>query len=70
MAITIIKEGRVPEKKFRVTCKRCGTIYEFLDTDAHEGYDERELKPIWSINCPLCGDIAYVTNDSILKQRV
>ena len=70
MAITIIKEGRVPEKKFRVTCKRCGTIYEFLDTDARKGCDEKELKLMWSINCPLCGEIAYVSEKDVLKQRI
>ena len=70
MAITIIKKGKIPEKRFRVTCKRCGTIYEFLDTDAHQEFAENEFKPKWGINCPLCNEFTYVTEESILKQRV
>ena len=70
MAIKIIKEGKVPEKKFRVICKRCGTVYEFLDTDAHREYDDKEHKFIYGINCPLCNEFTYVTEESILKRRV
>ena len=70
MAITIIKEGRVPEKKFRVTCKRCGTIYEFLDTDAKGEYDNKEHEFIYGINCPLCNEFTYVSEKVVLKQRI
>lgn len=70
MAITIIKEGRVPEKKFSVTCKRCGTIYEFLDTDAKREYDDKENEFIYGINCPLCNEFTYVSEGSVLKQKI
>jgi phage terminase large subunit GpA-like protein len=70
MAIRIIKKGKVPEKKFQVTCRRCGTEYEFLDTDAHREYDNKEHEFIYGINCPLCNEFTYVSEKNILKQRV
>lgn len=71
MAVTIIKEGKIPERRFRVTCKKCGTVFEFLDTDALQGFDdEKETKPMWGINCPLCNEFKYFYESDIVKQRI
>lgn len=70
MAIKIIKEGKIPERKFRVTCKRCGTVFEFLNTDAMPEYkDLNKLR--FSINCPICGEIIKVDDDGdLLKEKI
>jgi len=70
MAIKIIKEGKIPERKFRATCKRCGTVFEFLDTDAMPDYKELD-RLIFTINCPVCGEIIKVDGvNDMLKEKI
>ncbi len=49
----IIKRGRVPSKKVRITCTTCASVVEYTDADIHttgrpmdqdEGY----------LECPVC----------------
>ena len=70
MAIKIIKKGKVPEMKFMVTCKRCGTVFEFLNTDANSEYDDKAREFIYGINCPLCNKFTYVSERNVLKEKV
>ena len=60
MAIEIIKRGTSPEnKKYKLTCARCKTVFSFLASDAKLTTDRNESVLI--INCPECGNTCGAT---------
>lgn len=60
MAIEIIQKGELPEaKRWRATCSKCKTIFEFTQGDAKHSADQRD--PGSFVTCPLprCGTDAW-----------
>lgn len=47
----IIKEGKLPPKKKKMTCKKCRCVFMYDHSDIHS--DQREGN--WVV-CPTCGD--------------
>lgn len=51
----IISPGKLPQEiKYRLTCPKCGTIFECLLKEATPSYDQRD-GDLHSITCPLSG---------------
>lgn len=49
----IIKAGKLPqEKKYRLTCSTCNTVFEFKLNEARHLCDQRE-GDFYTISCPL-----------------
>jgi ribosomal protein S27E len=49
----IIKAGKLPqEKKYRLTCNTCGTVFDFKLREARFTSDQRE-GDFYTISCPL-----------------
>jgi len=50
----IIQRGQKPEEKpYRVTCRTCDTVFEFLRSEAKYVPDQRDGDYV-EINCPVC----------------
>lgn len=61
----IIKEGQKPIKEWQVTCKKCGCIFVFDNSDVHS--DQREGD--WVV-CPTCHECITVTHRNWLDESI
>ncbi|MBO4516913.1 hypothetical protein J5751_05850 [bacterium] len=53
MAIEVVKEGNYnPDEQFHTTCKRCGTVFNFLRKDGMAN-DKK------SVYCPKCKQVIF-----------
>ena len=60
MAVEIIKRGDSPkDKKYKLTCARCKSVFSFFASDANLTFDRNESVLI--INCPVCGNTCGAT---------
>lgn len=58
--MNIIKVGTPPKnKKFKVICYKCETIFEFEEHEGKITRDQRDGDYI-GISCPLCGKMVHV----------
>jgi hypothetical protein len=69
--ISIITKGELPsEYRYRKTCEKCSTLFEFLQSDTRhvESRDQRD-SGLREIVCPLtgCGATALVTQRDRVK---
>lgn len=56
----IISQGSHPAQlKYRCTCRKCGTVFEFEKQEALYMTDQRDGDYLL-INCPTCSATAYV----------
>lgn len=59
----IVKEGKLPgEQEYRATCRRCGTLFVFLQSEAVLKGDQRDGDYL-EVACPLKGCGAAVLVD-------
>ena len=50
----IIKHGTAPgDNKHRATCHNCGTVIEFMQSEAERVFDQRDGDYL-RIKCPVC----------------
>jgi len=70
----VIKEGQIPTR--RITCRECGSVLEYTNSDLTEVYDyrqqstyitayERDTK--YELTCPICK--AHIEAQRIIPQR-
>lgn len=61
----IIKEGQKPVKEWQVTCKSCGCVFVFDNSDVHS--DQREGD--WVV-CPTCQECITVTHRNWFNENI
>ena len=61
----IIKEGQRPIKEWQVTCKKCGCVFVFNNSDVHSDQIEGD----WVV-CPTCKECIDVTHRSWLNENI
>lgn len=67
----IIHKGTPPqERKYRVTCGTCDTIFEFAQSEGKISYAPgyRNEDDMISINCPICSNLCYTDLSNYIKQ--
>lgn len=50
----IIKQGSLPEEReYQISCRNCGTVFEFTRKEAELNIDQREGNYL-KVDCPYC----------------
>ena len=60
----ILKQGKVPDKKTKKTCKGCKCVFTYISSDIH--VDNREGN---YVICPTCGSFISVVDMSYNSNR-
>ncbi len=65
--IRVINQGTLPPLTMIGTCDACGCEVECGQRDAREGKRGQNMQTCWSIDCPTCGNILFVTEKEPIK---